>query len=64
MNIYKRRTQNTGIHVFLQEIGIALKCKCQQISRAGMAGFPQALAIMETLEIHEKKVPCMENSWN
>ena len=28
------------------------------------AGFPQALEIMENLENHEKKVPCMKKSWN
>ena len=28
------------------------------------AGFLQALEIMENLENHEKKVPCMEKSWN
>ena len=27
------------------------------------SGFPQALEIMENLEIH-KKVPCIEKSWN
>ena len=26
------------------------------------SGFPQALEIMENLENHEKKVPCMEKS--
>ena len=30
----------------------------------GDAGFPQALEIMENLENNEKKVPCMEKSWN
>ena len=30
---------------------------------ADITGFPQALEIMENLEIH-KKVPCMEKSWN
>ena len=29
-----------------------------------MSGFPQALEIMENLEHHEKKAPCMEKSWN
>ena len=29
-----------------------------------ISGFPQTLEIMETLEKHEKKVPCMEKSWN
>ena len=32
-----------------------------------LAGFPQALEIMENLENHYKKfheVPCMEKSWN
>ena len=28
------------------------------------SGFPQALEIMENLEYHKKKIPCMEKSWN
>ena len=29
-----------------------------------LPGFPQALEIMENLKSHQKKVPCMEKSWN
>ena len=32
--------------------------------QAHSSGFPRALEIMENLENHEKKVPCMEKSWN
>ena len=28
------------------------------------SGFPQALEIVENLENHKEKVPCMEKSWN
>ena len=35
-----------------------------EIPNALPEGFPQVLEIMENLENHIKKVPCMEKSWN
>ena len=35
----------------------------EQIQRVLSAGFSKALEIMESLE-NNKKVPCMEKSWN
>ena len=37
---------------------------CQYCLKEINSGFPQALEIMENLEITKKKVPCMKKSWN